>query len=263
MAHLQRLIVAATQLLDGSVVLTEQQRHYLYRVLRLQAGDQFIAITADGWWLAVLQSADQPAQLLQTIPVQTELPIAITLLVALPKNGMDDVVRQATEIGVVKIQPILSQRTLLNPSSQKLDRWRRIAQEAAEQSERQLVPEVSSPLSWQEALQNWNAAQGVCFLCEARGEYPHLLSCLMQEVDCRQQASQEPSREHREPQANILVAVGAEGGWTLTEIEQAIEAGYQPVALGARILRSVTAPLVALSIIAAVVESAQAHSANQ
>lgn len=250
MADLQRLIIADTQLLDDRVRLTEQQRHYLHRVLRLQAGDQFIAILSDGWWLAEIQAANQPAQLLQSISVQTELPIAITLLIALPKNGMDDVVRQATEIGVAKIQPILSQRTLLNPSAQKLDRWRRIAQEAAEQSERQVVPEVLSPLSWQAALQSWNAAQGVCYLCEARGNHPHLLNCLMQQVDQGQGG-------HQDSQAKIQIAVGAEGGWALGEIEQAIEIGYQPVTLGSRILRSITAPLVALSIIAAVIEAAQ------
>lgn len=252
MADLQRLIIADTQLLEGRIALTEQQRHYLYRVLRLQAGNQFIAILSDGWWLAELQTADQPAQLLQLIPVQTELPIAVTLLIALPKNGMDDVVRQATEIGVAKIQPILSQRTLLNPSAQRLDRWRRIAQEAAEQSERQIVPEVLSPLPWQAALQNWNAVQGIGYLCEARGNHPHLLNCLMQQANQWQ--------KNQDAQANILIAVGAEGGWTLSEIEQAIEAGYQPVTLGSRILRSVTAPLVALAIIAAAIEAAQNRS---
>ncbi|NJO78601.1 MAG: RNA methyltransferase [Cyanobacteria bacterium RM1_2_2] len=181
-------------------------------------------------------------------------------------------VRQATEIGVATIQPILSQRTLLHPSAQKLDRWRRIAQEAAEQSERQIVPEVLPPLSWQEALRSWNAAQAVCYLCEARGDYPHLLTCLMQQVDRWQLAehnNQESQTEHQQTEhqqtehqdnllpAAILVAVGAEGGWTSTEIEQALEAGYQPVALGSRILRAVTAPLVALSMIASVLESAQ------
>lgn len=268
--HLQRLIVAPSQRLDAGILLTEQQQHYLHRVLRLQAGDHFIAITPEGWWLTELQ-IDQPAKLLQAIPVYTELPLAVTLLIALPKTGMDDVVRQATEIGVANIQLILSQRTLLNPSAQKLGRWQRIAQEAAEQSERQVVPEVLPPLPWQEALQHWNATQAICYLCEARGDYPHLLNCLMQEMEnwqLEEQEIEEPGIGNGEQQIanaledgtrfprSILIAVGAEGGWTKTEIEQAIEAGYQPVGLGARILRSVTAPLVALSVIASVIETA-------
>lgn len=264
-ARLQRLTVADSQHSDGRIVLTERQHHYLHRVLRLQAGDQFIAMTTKGWWLAELQASEQLAQLLQAISVQTELPVAVTLLIALPKNGMDDVVRQATEIGVAKIQPILSQRTLLNPSSQKLERWQRIAQEAAEQSERQFVPEVLPPLPWQQALQSWNAAQATCYLCEARGDSPHLLNCLMQQGNHWQLAGQ----DNREQQIGndqetaapafspMVIAVGAEGGWTQTEIEQAIDAGYQPVTLGARILRSITAPLVALSILASVIESTQ------
>jgi 16S rRNA (uracil1498-N3)-methyltransferase len=274
-AHLQRLIVAASQQTNEGIVLTEQQQHYLHRVLRLQAGDQFIAVTADGWWLAELRAVAQPAQLLQTIPVQTELPIALTLLIALPKNGMDDVVRQATEIGVARIQPILSQRTLLNPSVQKLDRWRRIAQEAAEQSERQMVPEVLPPLLWQEVIQSCNMAQAICYICEARGDHPHLLNCLLQQVDRWRREKQEAHKSLTERQgetsagefgsisASILIAVGAEGGWTPTEIQQAIEAGYQPVTLGSRILRSVTAPLVALSVIASVLEAAQDHESEK
>jgi 16S rRNA (uracil1498-N3)-methyltransferase len=274
-ARLQRLIVADSQYADApssgslntEIRLTEQQQHYLYRVLRLQTGDQFIAITPQGWWLTEIQGFDQPARLLEAIAVQTELPRAVTLLMALPKTGMDDVVRQATEIGVATIQPILSQRSLLNPSAQKLDRWRRIAQEAAEQSERQTVPEVLPPMLWQKALQTWNITQAACYLCEARGDYPHLLDCLMQQEQLvendqgNEQATEGSPSRSRQP--SIVIAIGSEGGWTPTELEQAIDAGYQPVTLGSRVLRSITAPLVALSVIAAVVESVLGAAQNQ
>lgn len=242
MARLQRLAIAANQRVESVIQLTVSQQHYLHRVLRLRPGERFIAIDGQGQgWLAALQADPSVAEVLEAMAADTELPDSVTLLIALPKNGMDDVVRQATELGVQQIVPILSQRTVLNPSAQKLERWQRIAQEAAEQSERQIVPLLKSPQSWTAALQNWNSTQTDCYLCEARGNQPHLLDLLQ--------------RRQAEPiQRSVVIAVGPEGGWTDAELDQARAAGYQLVSLGARVLRAVTAPLVALSLLAAVQE---------
>jgi 16S rRNA (uracil1498-N3)-methyltransferase len=243
MAQLQRLVIRADQITNRQIALTDQQQHYLGRVLRLRLDDQFIAIDEQGqWWLAALKT-DMSAEVLEAISAETELPASLTLLMALPKSGMDDIVRQATEIGVRQIVPILSQRTVLNPSHQKLDRWQRIAQEAAEQSERQHIPEILSPQPWATALQTWNSTLGHCYLCEPRGEHPHLLSHLL---------AYPPNLS--QPTAYLL-AIGPEGGWTDQEIEQAVAVGYQPVSLGKRILRSITAPVAALSLVASVIET--------
>lgn len=173
----------------------------------------------------------------------TELPRFVTLLMAIPKGqGMDDIVRQATELGAAQIVPILSDRTLLNPSPQKLDRWRRIAQEAAEQSERRLVPVIFAPQPWSNVLNTWNAKTCDAYLCEARGDRPHLLSTLL--PGCGASPSTKP----------MAIAIGPEGGWTAAEIDGAIAAGYQVVSLGQRVLRAITAPAAALSIIAAALE---------
>lgn len=247
MAQLQRLTISATQLSGQQILLTEPQWHYLSRVLRLRRGDRFIAIDGQGLWrLAALQADGLTAEVLEVVSAQTELPIPVTLLLALPKTGMDDVVRQATEIGVQRIVPILSQRTVLNPSPQKLDRWQRIIQEAAEQSERQIIPELLQPQAWTAALQTWNNTTGLCYLCEARGEYPHLLKCLLESNQV--QGNQHPVV------SSYMIAIGPEGGWTEQELDQAVTVGYQPVSLGTRILRSITAPLVALSLLAGVTE---------
>jgi 16S rRNA (uracil1498-N3)-methyltransferase len=232
MPQLQRLTISPDQIAAQEILLNAPQRHYLCNVLRLGQGDRFIAIDGQGnGWLASLDA--QSATLLEPVIAKTELPISVTLLIALPKNGMDDIVRQATELGVERIQPIISDRTILKPSAQKVDRWQRIAQEAAEQCERQVIPPVLPPLSWSAALQTESA--DTCYLCEARGNHPHLLSQL--------QSAPLPS--------SIAIAIGTEGGWTEREIAAAITAGYQTVSLGDRILRAVTAPLVALSLIAA------------
>ncbi|MEA5504130.1 16S rRNA (uracil(1498)-N(3))-methyltransferase [Halotia wernerae UHCC 0503] len=234
MAQLQRIAIAPSQLQQGQIVLTNEQQHYLVRVLRLRVGDRFIAMDGLGkWWLAQLET-DQ-AQVLEPLLVETELPISITLMVALPKgNGFDEVVRCCTELGVACIAPVLSDRTLLHPSPQKLERWRRIAAEAAEQSERAFVPTVLEPVTFSSALINSVATHS--YICEVRGDYPHLNNVIKCDT------------------SEIVIATGPEGGWTQREIESAIAAGFQPVSLGRRILRAVTAPVVALSLISAASE---------
>lgn len=239
MVQLQRLVIAAEQFNNNQILLTDAQQHYLSRVLRLRSGDRFVAINGQGQsWIAQLQS--QSATILEPVDTRSELPISITLIMALPKgSGFDDVVRQTTELGVTSIAPIISDRTLLNPSANKLDRWRRIAQEAAEQSERQIVPTILEPVSFSEIIRTLNADQK--FICAERGSSPHLIDCVS-------------------PSKSILIAIGPEGGWTNQEIEGAIAAQYQPVSLGARILRAVTAPIAALSVIAALVETGSASA---
>jgi 16S rRNA (uracil1498-N3)-methyltransferase len=247
-SQLQRLAIAPEQLFNHQICLTEAQQHYLNRVLRLRSGDRFIAMDGQGhWWLAVLSASPERASVLEAIECQTELPIAVTLLAAMPKgSGMEEIVRQTTELGVTMIIPIISDRTLLKPSSQKCDRWRRIAQEAAEQSERQIIPTIPDPLPWLDALAQTPPANAIRYLCTARSNPPHLLTYL--------QHTLLPVLSPPSSPPPLLIATGPEGGWTDAEIEQAIAAGYQPISLGQRILRAVTAPVVALSLIAAVLE---------
>jgi 16S rRNA (uracil1498-N3)-methyltransferase len=235
LTQLQRLVIAPAQLSPPQIVLNANQQHYLSRVLRLRSGDHFIAMDGQGnGWLAELQS-DQ-AKILEKIDARSELPISVTLILALPKgNGFDDVVRQVTELGVSCIAPVISDRTLLNPSPHKLERWRRIAQEAAEQSERQIVPTILEPIPFRDRLsKNSNDRR---FICLARGSSAHLLDVLLEQKF-----------------SEITLAIGPEGGWTDPEVEQAIAANYQPISLGRRILRAVTAPITALSLIAGAVE---------
>ncbi len=244
LGQLQRVAIAPSQLQKGGIFLDRPQQHYLIRVLRLNPGDRFIAMDGQGQWcLAQLSSNSEFATILESVCVKTELPVAVTLIIALPKNGLDEVVRQTTEIGVTTLVPVLSDRTVLKPSPQKLDRWRRIAREAAEQSERQIVPTILDPIALTDYLSQPEKPQNR-YICVTRAEAPHLLDCLLN----RQISQAELTK------GSLEIATGPEGGWTPAEVEQAIASGFQPVSLGSRILRAVTAPGVALSLIAAALE---------
>ncbi len=235
---MQRIVVDSQQILDRIVRLNAEQQHYLHRVLRLGIGDRFIAMDGRGqWWEVECVSGENGAlwgRIDRTLEVSTELPVAVTLLAALPKgSGFDDAIRQTTELGVSRIVPVLSQRTLLKPSANKRQRWQRIATEAAEQSERQIVPTICDPMTFAEAIDLVANLQN--YICVARGHVPHLKTRL-------------------ESRRDLSISIGPEGGWTSEEIQTAIDAGFEAVSLGRRILRAVTAPIVALSIVAAVCE---------
>jgi len=237
-AQLQRLVIAPSQFQKEAINLTPQQQHYLSHVLRLRSGDHFIAMDGLGhWWMVKLENTE--AQILEQISVQNELPISITLIVALPKgNGFDEVVRCCTELGATCIKPVLSDHTIPSPSPQKLGRWQRIAQEAAEQSERQIVPTILAPVPFRNSLADETSHR---YLCVARGTYPHFLNHLSATISTTDLNA-------------VTIATGPEGGWTDSEIEDAINTGFQPVSLGRRILRAVTAPIVALSLAMAALE---------
>ncbi len=232
-----RIVIEPTQKQGKIINLTPEQKHYLKNVLRLKEGSQFIVLDGQNNTYCVKLSHDQ-AQIIQQLNEHTELPIAVTLMIALPKGkGFDEVIRSSTELGVKKIIPIISERTLLKPSSHKLERWRKIVKEATEQSERQLFPTIVEPISFAEALKNINKTNQNCYICVARKKVRHLLTYLLPEIT-----------------NSVVIAIGCEGGWTEKEINEAITLGFIPVNLGPRVLRTVTAPLVVLSWVAGVTE---------
>ncbi|MGF1604468.1 MAG: 16S rRNA (uracil(1498)-N(3))-methyltransferase [Thermosynechococcaceae cyanobacterium] len=247
MPQLQRLAISSQQLHESKITLTPEQQHYLGRVLRLQGGDRFIAMNGQGqWWLAELQNSSL-AHIVDTLAASTELSIPVVLMVAPTKgNHFDQVVRCTTELGVKSLVPVLSDRTVLKPSPQKSVRWQRIATEAAEQSCRQVIPNILTPMTFSAAL-HWSQQEhptATQYICVTAAEAPGLLGTL-------------------ERTTGTIVMTGPEGGWTPQEEQQAIAAGYQPVSLGRRILRAATAPVAAMSLVAAYLDQQDAHSLKE
>lgn len=231
MSNLYRLVFDPCYQTADIVTLTHQQQHYLKRVIRLQNGDRFIAMNGKGKsWLAKLD--DTKAQLLELISSKTELNLNLTLITALPKgNGYEQILRCGTELGVSQFIPVQSDRSLLKPSSNKVDRWRKIVTEAAEQAEREIVPQVADFTPFREVFARL-IPKSDRYICVARGENPSLWKCLQTSKN-----------------SEIIIATGAEGGWTEEEIKMAISHDFQPVSLGKSILRAVTAPIVVATLV--------------
>ncbi len=237
---LYRIIIDTDQKKEKSIALNIEQKHYLKNVLRLKNKDEFIAVDGNNNTYVVELIGDN-GQIIQLIDEQKELPIPITLMIALPKgNGFDEVIRSCTELGTNHFVPVISQRTLLKPSNHKLQRWRKIVKEATEQSERQIIPTITDPIPFSEALARVETKNNNRYICVTRKKAKHLLTHL-------NHLSQKPS-------GCVTIATGCEGGWNEQEIESAIAFGFIPVSLGSRVLRAVTAPIVALSLAASVIE---------
>jgi 16S rRNA (uracil1498-N3)-methyltransferase len=250
--RLQRVTLQAHQVspllqINSAIALTPEQRHYLCNVLRLESASEFIALDRQGgWWLANLSEELDTAKVIAKLENNSELSAQITLGIAMPKgSNIESVIRQTTELGVRQIVPLFSDRTIIKSGTeignQKRDRWQRIAEEAAELSMRTYVPEINTPAtltSWFEHLAK-SASPSLKYICVINPGAKHLLTSL----------------QSMENSGQIVIATGCEGGWTTREEEMAIASGFVPVSLGDRVLSAVTAPVLALSIVGAFLDT--------
>lgn len=236
-----RLFINQNQKDDHHISLSSEQEHYLRRVLRLKIGERFVAMDGKGsCWLVELTATG--GEIIEVVSNNNELSVAVTLMVALPKsNGFDEIVRCATELGVNQFMPVISARTIIKPKENKLQRWGKIAIEAAEQSERVIVPYIFEPMSFDEAITEINKLNAYCYLAATRKEVSSLWENL--------QHIPKLTSNH------ILIATGPEGGWTDEEVEKAIANGFKVVSLGKRILRAITAPIMAMSIVVGIYDN--------
>ena len=200
--------------------LPEGEARHVLKVLRGRNGDALEVVDADGRLFFAELGAGDEARVLEVLEGYEE--VGLSLYQAVPKGGrMDLVVEKATEVGATRIVPLLTERGLVRPGDAKVGRWRRVAEAAARQSLRMVVPEVAQPVSFSEAVR------------EAGGEGVLL---------------------HNEPDLAPLEAlvsapaslfVGPEGGWSEEELQAAEEAGLALAQLGPYRLRSETAGVVA------------------
>lgn len=222
----------------GAAELRGEDAAHLTRVLRAAPGQVYEISDNRAAYLAEIAEARGERVVFRVLePLETPaLPARIILCVALIKfDRLEWIVEKATELGVERIQPIEAARTdkgLREASAKRSDRWRRIARESSQQCRRVSVPEISPAAAFHQCLDL--AADRRYFLEEATA--PPLARSL-------------PSAKAASDRIALLT--GPEGGWTDSERQAAEAAGWQPVSLGPRILRTETAVLAALAVIGA------------
>lgn len=215
-----RLFVAPFQ--DAELIeLTSEDAHYLTRVLRRKAGDAVVLLNNSGDQFRGTLVDARHVRLQSRQQVSAEPAQRVILLVGLIKGErMDWLVEKATELGVAEIRPLLTSRTV--PKGGRIDRWQRIAKEAAEQCERGKIPVIGEPQPLKTALNGLPATR--LALLERHEAKP--LGAVF---------------------GDAAVAVGPEGGWSKEESQWLLAQGFEAASLGARILRAETAALAALA----------------
>ncbi len=229
--------------INGNVVSLEQEDAlHIYKVLRLREGDTIELCDGQGIdYTAKLGkvSADYvEAHIQARFQTQGEPRLKTTLYQAIHKGPkMDIIIQKCVELGVSQIVPIVTARTIIkleNPKSQKrkVERWQRIAQEAAKQSRRGIIPIVSAPIGFGQALQNLSAELRI-FLWEEE----------------RDLGLKKYLEEALEQKTEVAIIVGPEGGWEEQEVYKARDFGWDIISLGPRILRTETVGISVLSAI--------------
>ena len=226
---------------DDKIVIKGKEAHHILRVMRLKEGDKVVVFDGTGCeYMGFIKEADERREKALVEVVRTEKPPKesvpeIILAQAIPKRKkMDYIVEKATELGVSRIIPLVSERTIIRPhdgknSNEKIKRWRRIARETSKQCGRSDIPVIDKITLYREMpsrLDEYDIA---------------LMACLENERVSIKKAIEGFSR------GKILVFIGPEGDFTQDELQMADKDNCRFISLGNRVLKSDTAGLFVLS----------------
>ena len=210
-----------------------EQAAHLARVLRAQPGQVF-DVVADGFLhrAEVVSATEHEVVFTLHEELETESALPVHLLMAVFKfDHMEWGIEKATELGAARITPVIARRTekhLAQAAAKRVERWRRIVREAAQQSRRSDVPEMDDPVMLKMAL-GMVSAEKKLLLAETEQENS-LRAALEDGV------------------ASVALGIGPEGGWTAEEMALFSESGWKHVTLGPRILRAETAGIAGLAV---------------
>ncbi len=239
--------IRSDQIDDKQVTLETDLVHHLRDVLRLKVGESLTLVDEQPKRYLCRVSASYPDPFRLEIESEVSPPAKqlgkLHLAVGMLKGEkMDWVVQKATELGVARLTPLITERTVVRVRPERLahqqSRWLKIMTEASQQSCRWSLPQIDAPIELRD------------FLSESVSGLPS--ECFRFIFSERTPA--EPSGDKirleivQSPEAGILL-IGPEGGWEPSEVCEALKAGFLPVSLGEQILRAETAALAALAIV--------------
>ena len=220
---------------NSTLVLAESQSHYLSKVLRMQAGRELILFNGEGGEysaeIAAVHKKHVDVSVIEFSVENRQSHLQLELAIGVSRGErMDWVLQKATELGVTKITPLMTERTEVKlggeRADKKMEHWQQILISACEQCQRNLLPELSEPRN----------------LSEWIGECDAELKFVLHHRD-NQGLPQNKSAQ------SIALLIGPEGGLDDDEIAQAIAQKFSPLTLGPRVLRTETAPVAAISLV--------------
>jgi 16S rRNA (uracil1498-N3)-methyltransferase len=228
--------------IDGISLISGDDAKHIQKVMRMQVGNTIIAVSEGQAFEANIEAFEGQDVLIKksSEPLRSnELPKKVTICCGLPKGEKLDLITQkATELGMYELILFEAERSIVKWDAQKgnkkQQRLQKIAKEAAEQSHRNVVPNIHDILSFKELLQQ-SKKYDVLFVAD--------------EEDAKQEKRTRfvVMLEKTHDQQSILVVFGPEGGLSRKEIDALMKHGFHSISLGPRILRAETAPLYVLS----------------
>jgi 16S rRNA (uracil1498-N3)-methyltransferase len=229
--YLSQIVVGNTALISDT-----SQLHHLKDVLRLKIGDEAILFDRKGVeYLGRIKelSRKQASLSIKRIKQANPAGLNLTIACALPKKSrMDDIVDKLTQLGVDSIIPFISERVITKPDEKienKLDRWRKIALNASEQSQRSKLPDITPVLNFKHLLTQ-STQYGLKLIPTLEGPRLNIREIIPSTLP-----------------ASILTLIGPEGDFSPEEIDQAMICGFTPVSLGENVLRVDTAAIAVAS----------------
>ena len=241
---MHHFFVNPEQVEDGLIRITGSDVNHIKNVLRVRQGEKMLV--SDGTGRDYLCQAEEIAgqevtvRILETEEEGRELPSRIWLFQGLPKSDkMEFIIQKAVELGAAGIVPVSTRNTVVRLDQKKeeakVKRWQAIAESAAKQSKRSLVPRVSGIMTLKDAFD----------YVESQGFSVRL-------IPYEHEAGMDGTKTELDaagPGQDIAVFIGPEGGFDEREIELALSKGVRPISLGRRILRTETAGLALLSVL--------------
>ena len=239
---MQQYFVKETLALNQVVALDSQQSFHIAKVMRMKEEDTIVVVDGEKIaYEAALRKVGPicTAQMTSSLDRDNEMNAQVTVVMALiKKDKWDFFLMKATELGAARIVPFKAKRSVVKSDDEKLEkkkqRWMRIVEEAAEQSRRQCVPEVSDPMTLKQ------------------------LKNVMSEVNMiayeKESGTGKLLRDALKSSQSVTTVIGPEGGFEPSEVDELLDMGFECVSLGKRILRAETAACYALAAIDALVE---------
>lgn len=230
--------------LENQIVIVGEDALHIKKVLRMKVGEKLTVHCVDGndydCVISQMTQTEIYLDIVNQYPNTSEPSVKVTLYQALPKKDkMEWIIQKAVELGVYQIVPVLTKRCVSRPDEKsmqkKIVRYQKIAQEAAKQSGRGMIPTIGQLMTFEEAIEHMQQCQKKILCYEKGGKR------LNEIIDLKDQS--------------IGILIGSEGGFEQTEVELATAEQVQIATLGKLILRCETAPLTALSIMMNITEN--------